>query len=148
MHKELSWFYWPVAWNGLLHIFGKQLIKNRVVVVFWFLTLVLKRCGPMVWGCCLWPSADRPAIIAGLSAPVSDCPTLVPGPSGVRRTCDRDRVSDRACPLSPPVFLLSGTFRVTTLRDILGVQGSPMTIIYLLLSATQGRTMTFFARRL
>jgi hypothetical protein len=86
---------------------------------------------------------DRPAIIDGLSAPVSDCP-LVPGSSGVHRIGDRDRVSDRACPSAPPVFLLSGAFQVTTLRNIFGVRGSPMTtFLSLLLSAAQGRTMTF-----
>jgi hypothetical protein len=41
-----------------------------VLAVFCFLTLVLERCGPMVWGCFFWPSADRPTIIAKLSAPV------------------------------------------------------------------------------
>jgi hypothetical protein len=74
--------------------------------------------------------------------PVSDCPTLVLGPAGVRRTGDHGQVSDPACPPAPPVFLLFGVFRVTTLRDIFGVQGSPMTIfLSLLLSAIQGRTM-------
>jgi hypothetical protein len=89
-------------------------------------------------------SEDRPTIIAGPSAPVSDCSALVPRSSGVRRTGDRDRVSDRACPPVPSVFLLSEVFRVTILRDIFGVRGSPMMIfLSLLLSAAQGRTMTF-----
>jgi hypothetical protein len=87
---------------------------------------------------------DRLTIIAGPSAPVLDCSALVPGPFGVRMTGDRDRVSDRGCPPVPPVFLLSGAFRVTILRDIFGVWGSPMTIfLSLLLSAAQGRIMTF-----
>jgi hypothetical protein len=43
------------------------------------------------------------------------------------------------------VFLLFGAFWVTTLRDIFGVYGSPMTIfLSLLLSVAHGRTMTFF----
>jgi hypothetical protein len=74
------------------------LSRPDVLAVFCFLTLVLERCCPMVWGCCFWPSVDHPTIIAGLSAPISDCLTLVLGPSGVRRTGDRDRVSDCACP--------------------------------------------------
>jgi hypothetical protein len=76
--------------------------------------------------------------------PVSDYLTLVLGPSGVRRIGDRDRVSDRACPPAPPAFLLSGSFRVTTLRNIFGVRGSLMTtFLSLRLSTAQGRTMTF-----
>jgi hypothetical protein len=59
-------------------------------------------------------------------------------------TGDHDRVSDRGCPPVPPVFLLSGAFRVTILRDIFGVRGLPMTIfLSLLLSAAQGRIMAF-----
>jgi hypothetical protein len=47
-------------------------------------------------------------------------------------------------PRCPPVFLLSEVFRVTILRDIFGVRGSPMTIfLSFLLSAALGRTMTF-----
>jgi hypothetical protein len=85
------------------------LSRPDVLAVFCFLTLVLERCGPMVWGCFFWPSADCPGIIAGLSAPVSDCTTLVPGPSNVRKTGDRDRVPDRACPPSVHPTLWMGT---------------------------------------
>jgi hypothetical protein len=71
-------------------------------------------------------------------------PALVLGPSDVRRTCDRDQVSDRACPLAPPVFLLSGAIRVSTSCDIIDVQGSPMIIFLSLpLSAKHGRTKSF-----
>jgi hypothetical protein len=49
----------------------------------------------------------------------------------------------------PPVFLLSGTFQVTTLRDIIGLRRSPITIFLSLFFI--GRTWPnydFFARRL
>jgi hypothetical protein len=140
------------VWNDFLHIFGKQLIKSRVnpTESSRRLSSVLlpNTCFGMLWSdglrLLLRPSTDRLAIIAELFAPVSDCPTLVPRPSGVRRIGDRDRVSDRACPPAPPVFLLSRAFRVTTLCDIFDVQGSPMTIfLSFLLSSAQGRTMNF-----
>jgi hypothetical protein len=84
---------------------------------------------------------DNPTFIAGLSAHVPDYPVLLPKPSVVCRTYDRDGVSDRACLPAPSVFLLSGAFRVTTLCDIFGMRGLAMTIFLpLLLSAAHVQT--------
>jgi hypothetical protein len=80
--------------------------------------------------------------------PISNCPDLVPGSSGVRMTRDRDRVYDRACLSTPSVllvFLLSWAFRVTTLRVRLGVHGSPMAFLPLPLLAAHGQTKTFLS---
>jgi hypothetical protein len=81
-------------------------------------------------------------------------PTLVPRSSDVRETGDRDRISYRAFPLAPPVFLFSRPFRVTTLYDRFGVQGLPIVMfLSLLLSATHGsiglglRPIVFVDRR-
>jgi hypothetical protein len=59
-----------------------------------------------------------------LSASILECWALLAESSDECRTGDRDRVPNRACPPATPVllaFLLSGAFRVTTLRDRFGV---------------------------
>jgi hypothetical protein len=87
---------------------------------------------------------DRLTFIAGLSTHVPDYSALVPGLSHICGIGDCDRVSDRACPPTPPVFLLSGALRVTTLRDIFVVRGSPIMIFLSLpLSVAHGQTKTF-----
>jgi hypothetical protein len=94
-------------------MFSKQVVKSRtdllsqldVLEVFCFLVPILERCGLTVQGCCCFCSSmDRPTFIDELSTPVPDCPILVPRSFGIRRTGDRDRVSDRAYPLVPPSF--------------------------------------------
>jgi hypothetical protein len=140
-------------WNDfLLHIFSKHLIKSRVNSV------ELARCLgsvllPSTYFRTLWSDGLRSllllvvcrmfGLIVELFVPVRTI-WHAPEPSDVCRTGDRSWVFDHACPSMPPVFLLSGAFRVTTLCDIFGVRGSPMIIFLPLpLSAAHGRTKIF-----
>jgi hypothetical protein len=105
------------------------LSRPDTLEVFCFLVPILELCGLTAWGrCFFWLPVDRLAFIVGLSAHVPDCPVLVPEPSGVHWTGDRDWV---CLPPAPSVFLLFEVFRVTTLCDIFGVRGWPMINFYL-----------------
>jgi hypothetical protein len=82
-------------------IVSTMLSQQDVLELFCFLVPISGRCDLMVWDhCYFWLNADRLDFMVGVSVPASDCPDLVPVPSGVRRIGDHDRVSDRVCPPS------------------------------------------------
>jgi hypothetical protein len=134
-HRSPFWlrlFYWPVVWNDLLHIFGKQLIKTRVDSAESARHLESVLLPNTCFGT-LWSDGLRFLLLLVICGP-SDLHSrtvrvclglsgLSTRSSGVCRIGDRDWVSDRACPPVPLIFLLSEAFRVTTLRDIFGMRG-------------------------
>ena len=76
--------------------------------------------------------------------PIPDFPVLVPGPSGVRKIGDRDRVSDRAWPPVPLNLSFVRSLPSNHSTRHIWRAGPPMMIFLpLSLSVAHGRTKSF-----